>query len=81
MIHTFNKVAENKNFQFFGNVNIGTDLSVLQLQNAYHIIIFVSANIFIFLKMCFFDTDLVFFKLIFKYLLTCRPMVLVSSES
>lgn len=36
VIHTFTKTAEQKNVRFLGNINLGTDVSVKELQNAYH---------------------------------------------
>lgn len=39
-ISTFNQIAKNKRFRFFGNVNVGTDVNVDELRNAYSAVVF-----------------------------------------
>ncbi|GJQ87019.1 hypothetical protein Trydic_g12600 [Trypoxylus dichotomus] len=39
VIHTFKKTGENKNVQFIGNVALGRDVSLKQLQEAYHAVL------------------------------------------
>ena len=39
VIHTFEKTAANARFQFIGNVNVGTDVTVKQLQEIYHAVL------------------------------------------
>jgi len=38
-IKLYEKIAENENFQLIANVNIGTDISIEQLKEAYHAVI------------------------------------------
>ncbi|XP_043254193.1 NADPH:adrenodoxin oxidoreductase, mitochondrial-like [Colletes gigas] len=39
VIHTFEKTASNPRFQFIGNVNVGKDVTVKQLQEIYHVVL------------------------------------------
>ncbi|XP_015599436.1 NADPH:adrenodoxin oxidoreductase, mitochondrial isoform X4 [Cephus cinctus] len=39
VINTFNKTAQNPRFQFLGNVNVGSDVTVEQLKENYHAVI------------------------------------------
>ena len=39
-IEVYARIAETPGFRFFGNVNVGEDLSVEELQQAYHAVIF-----------------------------------------
>ncbi|XP_076654150.1 NADPH:adrenodoxin oxidoreductase, mitochondrial isoform X1 [Halictus rubicundus] len=39
VIHTFEKTASNPRFQFIGNVNVGKDVSIQQLQEIYHAVL------------------------------------------
>ncbi|KAG5886687.1 hypothetical protein JTB14_007089 [Gonioctena quinquepunctata] len=39
VINTFTKTAENPNIKFIGNVNLGMDISLEQLKNAYHVVL------------------------------------------
>lgn len=39
VINTFTKTALNERFNFFGNVNIGKDISLKDLRNAYHAVV------------------------------------------
>lgn len=41
VINTFNKTAENKNFNFYGNVALGKDISLNDLRNRYHAVLLV----------------------------------------
>lgn len=41
VIHTFQKTAMNPNVNFWGNVNVGRDITIKQLRNAYHAVILV----------------------------------------
>lgn len=36
VIHTFQKTAANPRFQFIGNVNVGTDVTINELKELYH---------------------------------------------
>lgn len=42
VINTFNKIAENPSVKFLGNINIGVDITLNELKNAYHIVLLVS---------------------------------------
>lgn len=46
VIHTFEKTAKNPRLKFYGNVNVGEDVSIAQLKDCYNAIVLV--NIFIF---------------------------------
>lgn len=39
--HTFAKVAENPNVNFYGNVHLGKDVSLKELRDAYHVVLLV----------------------------------------
>ncbi|XP_078045854.1 NADPH:adrenodoxin oxidoreductase, mitochondrial [Augochlora pura] len=39
VIHTFEKTASNPRFQFIGNVNVGKDVTIKQLQEIYHTVL------------------------------------------
>ncbi|XP_076233204.1 NADPH:adrenodoxin oxidoreductase, mitochondrial-like isoform X2 [Calliopsis andreniformis] len=39
VIHTFEKTASNPRFQFIGNVNVGKDVTIKQLQEIYHAVL------------------------------------------
>ncbi|XP_053988816.1 NADPH:adrenodoxin oxidoreductase, mitochondrial isoform X1 [Hylaeus volcanicus] len=39
VIHTFEKTASNPRFQFIGNVNVGQDVTIKQLQEMYHAVL------------------------------------------
>ncbi|XP_046609493.1 NADPH:adrenodoxin oxidoreductase, mitochondrial isoform X3 [Neodiprion virginianus] len=39
VIHTFHKTAQNPNVNFFGNIDVGKDVTIKQLRDAYHVII------------------------------------------
>ncbi|XP_015438041.1 PREDICTED: NADPH:adrenodoxin oxidoreductase, mitochondrial [Dufourea novaeangliae] len=39
VIHTFEKIASNPRFQFIGNVNVGKDVTIKQLQEIYHTVL------------------------------------------
>ncbi|XP_026295633.1 NADPH:adrenodoxin oxidoreductase, mitochondrial isoform X2 [Apis mellifera] len=39
VIHTFEKIASNPRFRFIGNVNIGKDITVKELQEIYHVVL------------------------------------------
>ncbi|XP_076674784.1 NADPH:adrenodoxin oxidoreductase, mitochondrial isoform X2 [Andrena cerasifolii] len=39
VIHTFEKTASNARFQFIGNVNVGTDITIKELQDIYHAVL------------------------------------------
>ncbi|XP_012253191.2 NADPH:adrenodoxin oxidoreductase, mitochondrial isoform X3 [Athalia rosae] len=39
VIHTFHKTAKNPNVNFFGNVNVGRDVTINQLRKAYHAVV------------------------------------------
>ena len=39
-IHVYQRIAESPGFRFLGNVTIGRDISVAELQNCYHAVIF-----------------------------------------
>lgn len=39
VIHTFHKTAQNPNVNFFGNVDVGKDVTIKQLREAYHAVI------------------------------------------
>lgn len=41
VIHTFEKTASNPRFQFIGNVNVGKDVTIKQLQEIYHAVLLV----------------------------------------
>lgn len=38
--NTFEEVSRNDRFRFFGNVNVGKDVNAVDLQNAYHAVVF-----------------------------------------
>ena len=40
--NTFEEVAGNERFRFFGNINIGQDIKAVDLQNIYSAVVFVS---------------------------------------
>jgi adrenodoxin-NADP+ reductase len=40
-INTFTKTAQFKNVRFMGNINVGKDVSIKQLREAYHVILLV----------------------------------------
>lgn len=42
VINTFTKTAKNPRFQFVGNVELGKDVSLKKLADAYHAVILVS---------------------------------------
>lgn len=48
VIHTFEKTAANARFQFIGNVNVGTDVTIKQLQEIYHAVLLVCTNLLFF---------------------------------
>ena len=39
VIKSFEKVAANKRFEFFGNVNVGRDISLLELRSLYDVVV------------------------------------------
>ncbi|XP_006614199.1 NADPH:adrenodoxin oxidoreductase, mitochondrial isoform X3 [Apis dorsata] len=39
VIHTFEKTASNPRFRFIGNVNIGKDVTIKELQEIYHVVL------------------------------------------
>ncbi|XP_068970375.1 NADPH:adrenodoxin oxidoreductase, mitochondrial isoform X1 [Bombus flavifrons] len=39
VIHTFEKTASNPRFQFIGNVNVGKDVTIKELQEIYHAVL------------------------------------------
>ena len=39
VINTFNKTASNPKFNFYGNINLGTDVSLEELRNVYNIVV------------------------------------------
>ncbi|CAL7946996.1 unnamed protein product [Xylocopa violacea] len=39
VIHTFEKTASNPRFQFIGNVNVGKDVTINELQEIYHAVL------------------------------------------
>ncbi|XP_076302095.1 NADPH:adrenodoxin oxidoreductase, mitochondrial-like [Lasioglossum baleicum] len=39
VIHTFEKTAANPRFQFIGNVNVGKDVTIKELQELYHAVL------------------------------------------
>lgn len=41
VIHTFEKIAKDPRVEFFGNVNIGQDISINQLKEHYHAVLLV----------------------------------------
>lgn len=41
VIHTFEKTASNPRFRFIGNVNIGKDITIKELQEIYHVVVLV----------------------------------------
>lgn len=41
VIHTFEKTASNPRFQFIGNVNVGKDVTIKELQEIYHAVLLV----------------------------------------
>lgn len=41
VINTFTKTAEHPNVHYFGNVNLGQDITLRQLKEAYHIVVLV----------------------------------------
>lgn len=41
VIHTFEKTASNPRFRFIGNVNIGKDVTIKELQEIYHVVLLV----------------------------------------
>lgn len=43
VINTFTKTAHNPRVKFYGNVSLGKDISLQDLQNAYHIVVLVSS--------------------------------------
>lgn len=47
VINTFTKTAENPRVKFLGNINLGTDISLDQLKEAYHIVLLVSIHFLI----------------------------------
>lgn len=50
VIHTFEKIASNPRFQFIGNVNVGKDVTIKQLQEIYHAVLLVcTVQIYLFL--------------------------------
>lgn len=42
VINTFHKTAMNPRVQFIGNVNVGRDVTINQLQEIYHAVLLVS---------------------------------------
>lgn len=44
VINTFHKTATNPRVQFLGNVNVGKDVTVKQLQENYHAVLLVLIN-------------------------------------
>lgn len=39
VINTFNKTAENANFNFFGNITLGKDVTLDELRNLYDVVL------------------------------------------
>lgn len=39
VIHTFSKTAQHPNVRFFGNINLGTDISLQDLKDNYHVVL------------------------------------------
>ncbi|KAJ8962053.1 hypothetical protein NQ314_005836 [Rhamnusium bicolor] len=39
VIHTFTKTAQNPNVRFLGNINLGSNVTLEQLKNAYHVVL------------------------------------------
>lgn len=42
VINTFTKTAKNPNVNFYGNISLGKDVLLKELQNAYHVVLLVS---------------------------------------
>lgn len=49
MINTFTKTAEHPSVNFIGNVNLGQDITLEQLRNAYHVVVLVGKG-FLYIK-------------------------------
>lgn len=45
VINTFTKTAHNPRVRFVGNVSLGRDISILELQRMYHAVVLVSCFI------------------------------------
>lgn len=59
VINTFTQVAKNERFSFFGNVSVGSDVTVERLRKTYSAVVLVSLQ-------SFFDNPIdVFWPLIF----------------
>lgn len=43
VINTFSKTAEHKNFRFLGNISLGSQVSLKDLQENYDAVVLVSA--------------------------------------
>lgn len=41
VINTFTKTAENPKIEYFGNVNLGQNITLQQLREAYHVVVLV----------------------------------------
>ena len=41
----YDKIAKSPGFAFYGNVNIGVDVTLSELQSAYHAVVFASGEI------------------------------------
>lgn len=61
VIHTFEKTASNPRFQFIGNVNVGKDVTIKELQEIYHAVLLV----------CIIKMQLSLFNLIVILTITC----------
>lgn len=54
VIHRFEKIASNPRLRFVGNVNIGKDVTIKELQEIYHVVLLVCIiNLFIHIFLCF----------------------------
>lgn len=48
VINTFTKTAKSPQVRFFGNVSLGMDIALKDLQNAYHAVLLVCICIYYF---------------------------------
>ena len=45
VINTFTSIAKNERLNFFGNVTVGSDITLKDLRDAYNVVVLVCTNI------------------------------------
>lgn len=61
VINKFHKTATNPRFQFLGNVNVGTDITVDQLREFYHAVLLVCNLEFSYIFLIYIKTPFISF--------------------